>query len=171
MSDLIKKHAKLLQFLCVCRPMERRALIKILDPSALNAIHECNHNIIKGTVPLSTSQYDRLKRKRKHLLDLDDDHNISHLQGTARRKAISDKRKNILQKGGILPALLAPLLGAVIGPLANLGVSAIKDTVETRRKRKTHEKQAATAHIARKLKNSTKKPIKRLKNGKRNGSY
>ena len=142
MSQLIKKNAPLLHFLCTCRnEKQRKALVDLLSDNELRAIAECNHNVIKGTVPLSKDQLARLKRKRQHLLDLDEDHDLGHLQGTERRKAKRAKRKAILQKGGILPALLAPLLGAVISPLLKSGVDAIQHSVKSRRIRKIHEKE------------------------------
>jgi len=142
MSQLIKKNAPLLHFLCTCRnEKQRKALVDLLSDNELRAIAECNHNVIRGTVPLSKDQLVRLKRKRQHLLDLDEDHDLGHLQGTERRKAKRAKRKAILQKGGILPALLAPLLGAVISPLIKSGVDAIQHSVKSRRTRKIHEKE------------------------------
>ena len=142
MSELIKRNANLLQFLCTCKKSKQlNALVKVLDHDQLRAIAECNHNVIKGTVPLSKAQLATLKRKRKDLLDLDEDDDIAHLQGTARRKALDEKRRRIIQKGGLLPALLAPLLGAIISPLAKLGVNAVTSSVASRRQRKIHEQQ------------------------------
>jgi hypothetical protein len=142
MSELIKRNASLLHFLCTCKnPKQRKAFVKLLNDDQLSAIAECNHNVIKGTVPMSKAQLASLKRKRQHLLDLDEDHDIAHLQGTERRKAKRAKRKAILQKGGVLPVLLAPLLGAIISPLIKSGVDAIKHSVAAKQTRKIHEKQ------------------------------
>ncbi len=142
MSELIKRNASLLHFLCTCKDKtQRNAFVNLLNDDQLAAIAECNHNVIKGTVPLSKDQLGSLKRKRKQLLDLDEDNDIAHLQGTERRKALIAKRRGILQKGGVLPALLAPLLGAVIGPLIKSGVDAIKHSVAARQTRKIHERQ------------------------------
>ena len=141
MSELIKKHAKLLHFLCTCKKAQRNALVEVLPRDALKAIAECNYNVIKGTVPLSKAHLAALKRNKKLLLNLDEDRDIAHLQGTARREALDEKRKNILQQGGVLPALLAPLLGAVITPIIKSGVGAIKSRIKSKRKRKQHEKQ------------------------------
>ena len=142
MSQLVERNASLLHFLCTCKnKKQRNAFVELLNDDQLNAIAECNHNVIKGTVPLSKVQLSNLKRKRQHLLDLDEDHDIAHLQGTERRKAKRAKRKVILQKGGILPALLAPLLRAVISPLIKSGVDAIQHSVKSGRTRKIHEKE------------------------------
>ena len=142
MSELIKKHAKLLHFLCTCKKAKQRnALVEVLPRDALKAIAECNYNVIKGTVPLSKAHLAALKRNKKLLLKLDEDRDIAHLQGTERREALDEKRKNILQQGGVLPALLAPLLGAVISPIIKSGVGAIKSRIKSKRKRKQHEKE------------------------------
>ena len=65
------------------------------------------------------------------------------------------RRKLLLQKGGLLPLLLAPLLGAVISPLAKLGVNAVTSPVASRRQRKIHEKQYKQS--GKRLKNIKKK--------------
>ena len=88
MSQLIKRNASLLHFLGTCKNhKQRNAFVDLLNEDQLRAIAECNHNVIKGTVPLSIPQLVSLKRKRKDLVDLDDDHDLAHLQGTKRRKA------------------------------------------------------------------------------------
>ncbi len=141
MSDLIKRNAALLHFLCVCNSKQHKALIETLDYDQLQAIAECNHNVIKGTVPLSDDQLASLKRYRKHLVDLDENADIAHLQGTDRREALINKRREILQRGGILPALLAPLFGALITPVIKAGIGAVRHSIASRRKRKWHEQQ------------------------------
>ena len=141
MSELIKRNAALLHFLCVCSKKQQQALIKILNDDQLKAIVECNHNVIKGTVPLTEPQLTSLKRNRKHLVDLDENADIAHLQGTVRRTRLSEKRRKILQKGGILPALLAPLFGALIAPVIKAGIGAVSHSVKSARQRKLHERQ------------------------------
>ncbi|MDP7165373.1 MAG: hypothetical protein QF667_00980 [Candidatus Marinimicrobia bacterium] len=131
----------MLHFLCTCHTKQRNKLIKMLNYDQLQAIVECNHNVIKGTVPLSDNQLLALKQHRTHLINLDQNTDSAHLQGTVRREALAKKRRRILQQGGVLPALLAPLLGAIITPLIKAGVGAVSHSVGSRRKRKLHEKQ------------------------------
>ena len=177
MSQLIERNASLLHFLGTCKNRKQRnAIINLLTEEQLNAIAECNHNVIKGTVPLSKAQLTSLKRKRKELLDLDEDHDLAHLQGTERRKAKQAKRKAILQQGGLLPLLLAPVLGAIIkgaiiSPMIQSGVNAVKSRIKARGIRKIHERQhketvkrlqlARLARLARQKKKNQKQHKKR----------
>ena len=147
MSQLIRRNAPLLHFLCTCKNQKQReAVVKSMTDDQLRAVAECNHNVIKGTVPLSKAQLASLRRKRQDLLDLDEDHDIAHLQGTERRQAKRAKRKAILQKGGLLPLLLAPVIGAlvkgaIISPMIKSGVDAIQSRIKARRIRKIHQSQ------------------------------
>lgn len=142
MSDLIRAHAAELQYLASCKKRYRDALLKEADDGLLRAIVECNHNVIKGVVPLTQHQKTALTRHRKHILALDRDTDLKHLQGTERRRELKAKRKGIVQVGGFLPALLLPLLSAVIGPLAQSAVGAITHSIATRKQRRVHEKQS-----------------------------
>ena len=55
MSQLVERNASLLHFLCTCKnKKQRNAFVELLNDDQLNAIAECNHNVIKGTVPLSS---------------------------------------------------------------------------------------------------------------------
>jgi len=150
MSKLIQRNAPLLHFLATCNNTKQlKEVVNILDDDQLKAIAECNHNVIKGVVPLSKGHLARCRLKRKHLLDLDEDDDLDHLKGKTRKTQLRLKRKRILQKGGVLPILLAPLLGAIIGPLIKAGIgaagaagiAAVGSTIKSRQIRKVHEKQ------------------------------
>jgi hypothetical protein len=84
-------------------PNERQKLLKHLDDDLLNAICTCVHNISQGKMALTTQQIRRL----------------GPYFGVMKKlwsKKKSNKEKQWLlqeQKGGFLPALLAPLLGIV----------------------------------------------------------
>ena len=73
----------------------------------LGCLSECAHNVLLGNVPLGVSQQRCLKKYKKELKLL-------------RRKSakVQDKKK-ALQKGGFLPALLAPILTSVVAPLVS----------------------------------------------------
>ena len=75
-------------------------VLKGADKGLLNCLSECAHNILQGNVPLGVSQKKELKLLRK--------------------KSTKEKdKKKALQKGGFLPALLAPILTSVLGPLVS----------------------------------------------------
>ena len=75
-------------------------------------LSECALNILKGTVVLKKAQKERLRRHRKNLRAL------------AKTSTSLKKKKEIIQKGGFLPGLLAgiipTLLPAVVQGVAEL---------------------------------------------------
>lgn len=72
------------------------------------ALVEIAQNIISGNVPLNPQQ---LKQLRRHQQDL---------QMLVKPKTTIINRKRILQKGGFLPLILGPLIGAVGSALGGL---------------------------------------------------
>ena len=72
----------------------------------MQCIRECVFNVLKGRVQLKTEEKRRLQKHKNNLR--------AFLQENTPLK----KKKEIVQKGGFLGALLAPLLGSVIVPLA-----------------------------------------------------
>ena len=78
---------------------QRKEYINHCPSDFINCLCECSKNLIKGNVPLSTSQLKSLRRHKKVLRKLS-------------TKNASDKtRRKLLQTGGFLPLLVAPLLG------------------------------------------------------------
>lgn len=105
-SKKLEKHAPLL--LCMSKnPTLRRQLItSSIAKELLQCIQECVFNVLKGHVHLDTEEKKRLA------------HHKNNLRAFVRPKTPISKKKEIVQKGGFLPALLGPLLGSVILPLA-----------------------------------------------------
>jgi hypothetical protein len=69
-------------------------------------------NVIKGNVPLNKRQLSKLRRKKRNLRQL-----------VSKKTPLTKKRK-ILQKGGFIGGLLAPvlsLLAPVVGSLFGYG--------------------------------------------------
>lgn len=95
---------RLLSQLQKARPKARRkALLRM--PRLKRLLRAVAYNVLKGHVPMNTSQYKKLSRFKKsvRLLSCSD---------------ISDRRRTALvQKGGFLSALLKPLLYTVAGRL------------------------------------------------------
>ena len=80
--------------------------IKGADKDLLQCLSECALNILKGNITLKPAEKSRLTKYRQKLCEIAD-------------KKVSLKQKHkIVQTGGFAPALLAPLLGPVIAPLA-----------------------------------------------------
>ena len=68
-------------------------------------LRECAINILNGKVPLTPNQKKQLCRYKDHLRRL------------RNKSTRTGERLQIEQKGGFLPALIAPILGAVVGGL------------------------------------------------------
>lgn len=87
------------------KPHVKKALLSCTNLQ--DVICSCALNILKGNIPLNAGQKTKLKRYKKILLSL-----------ASKNCSRSKKVKHIskLQSGGFFP-LLAPLLGAVAGPL------------------------------------------------------
>ena len=113
MSARVRRHADTLAFLSKAKPSTCKAIIKGADKDLVNCFCECAHNILKGTVDLTKAQKTKLTRHKQGLRDI------------AKKSTTRKKKKEILQKGGFLPALLAPLLAPVIAPLAGKVIKKI----------------------------------------------
>ena len=107
MSRRMKKYYPLLRAInSLPEPLRRRA-VSACDRHMIDCFCECAKNILKGNVPLTKRQMSKLRREREGLRLL------------AVKKTSLNKKKKILQKGGLLTALLGPalsLLGSVLLP-------------------------------------------------------
>ena len=83
----------------------QKAVIKNADSGLIKCISECALNILKGNVPISPHQKSKLTRYKKDLRSL------------AQRRVSLKSRKRVLQKGGFLGAILAPIITGVLGSL------------------------------------------------------
>ena len=84
----------------------RKAILEYADADLINALCECAHNILRGTVRLTPREKVRLRKYKNKLRLL-----------ANRRLTIARRRREIQQNGGFLPALLAPLATTVFLPL------------------------------------------------------
>ena len=107
MSRLAKRQFLCLQLLNRTHNTKlRKAILEYADAELISALCECAHNILRGTVRLTPREKARLRRY------------TSDLRTIANRKTAVTRRRRILQqKGGFLPALLAPLALTVFMPL------------------------------------------------------
>ena len=112
MSAKIRKFTPHLKILATSRPKVCKVLLKSASGDLIKCLCECVLNVIKGNVPLTPAQKRRLKRHKKDLRFL------------AKRNSSLTKKKKVLQKGGLLPAVLAPILGTILpaigGAIGNL---------------------------------------------------
>jgi len=101
MSRHVKKYLPVLKRIAKLGDKAKKDFIRKCDKEFLDCVSECAKNVIKGNVPLTIRQKERLRRSRNDLRAL------SVKKTTLRRK------RRILQKGGFLGALLPPVLGVL----------------------------------------------------------
>ena len=102
-----KKHANILRALNKLEGKQRVALLGSADQNLVKCLCECALNILRGNVPLKPGEKNRLKKHAK-LLRL--------LSVKRKDNNFRSKKKLLLQHGGggFLPALLAPIIAAVV---------------------------------------------------------
>lgn len=91
--------------LSTAKPTMAKAIIEAADKDIIKCLCECAHNIIKGTVPLKENHLKHLQRYKADIRTL------------AKSRTPQKKKKKILQRGGFLPALLAPIAASVLADL------------------------------------------------------
>ena len=85
-----------------------KAMLRAARPDTIKALCECALNVLKGNIKLTTGQKKKLTRYK----------NI--IRALSVKKTSVKKRKAILQNGGLIGALLSPVLG-VLGAILGTG--------------------------------------------------
>lgn len=108
MDRNVTSHLEVLKALHRAKPGVRKSLLKNCTCDLVRCIVECAHNTLKGNVPLKPQQHRKLKSHKSLLRKL-----------AKKGESVEKKRKILVQKGSgvFLTALLAPLLGSVLGKL------------------------------------------------------
>lgn len=107
MSACVGRNAAMLRFLCGAKLHVVKTVLKGASPDLIKALSECCLNVLKGHVRLTPRQKRRLTKYKQNLRLL------------AQKKTSTKRRKQLLQKGGFIGALLKPVLG-VLGGLLGL---------------------------------------------------
>lgn len=105
MSSRLKKYFAKLTLLKEATAKVRKDILKNCSRGLLHCLCECAKNVLKGNVPLSKPQKEKLKRFKKKLRNL------------ASKRVRIEAKKEIVQSGGFLGTLLTPvlsLLGALL---------------------------------------------------------
>ena len=87
----------------------RQHLLEAGGPPLIKCLGECCHNVLRGSIRMSEATKRGLKRHAPYIRKLADP------RLSARRK-----KQILVQRGGLLPALLAPILSAVTGLIGGL---------------------------------------------------
>ena len=127
MSSRLKRQATVLQALAKSHPHVCQAILQGADKDLLQCLSECANNILRGNVNLTAAQKTQLTKYKQKLRQVAD------------KKTALKRKQQIVQTGGFLPALLAPLIGSVIAPLAEKAVKGIVKAVQ-KKKRRRHGK-------------------------------
>jgi len=99
MSERVKKFLPVLKRVRKFTDEAKRQYVQKCNREFIDCISECAKNILKGHVPLTTSQKGKLRRNR------------NDLRALSVKKTSLRKKRRILQKGGFLGAILPPVLG------------------------------------------------------------
>lgn len=110
MSARLKRNASLLSALYHATPKKRKDILIHGSPDFIQALCEIALNLLKGNIPLSPSQFKKLKRQKTIIKLLSD------------KKTTLKRKHQVLKKqtGGFLLPLLAaaiPMIGELIGGL------------------------------------------------------
>lgn len=105
MSNRLKKHSPVLYYLAKCKQPAANSIIQKAEPELIDCVSDICHNILKGNAKLSTTQKQKLSKYKQQI------RKIANKTTTRRQK------RKLIQKGGFLGTILAPLLGGLIGPL------------------------------------------------------
>lgn len=105
MSDRLKKYSKSIKQLTKAPPNLRKLVLrkKLKDKEFVNCLCECAKNILQGNVPLTKAQKKSLSSRKTHLRKL------------SKKKTSLKQKKEIIQKGGFLGSLLAPIISVISG--------------------------------------------------------
>ena len=101
----VSEHLPVLKQLCRCNKKLQKQLLLQGGKSLQLCLRECALNVIKGNVPLSKHQFQKLKKYKKNLRDL------------SKKRTSFKERLQIEQRGGFLPAFLLPIIGSVASAL------------------------------------------------------
>lgn len=111
MSKRLVRYAPYLKKLHQYSPRKRVKWMKqncINDKEFVNCICECARNILGGNVPLSNGQKRTLKKQKNKLRLL------------SLKKTSQKRKRQIIQSGGFLGAILGPVVSVLGGLLGNV---------------------------------------------------
>ena len=110
MTTRLKRNLHYLRFLNNAKPKQANFVIDDANKDLLLCICEIVNNILEGNIKLKPKERNKLRKYKKTLHQLID-----------KRIKLKDKRKLIKnQKGGFLPAVIAPILGIAASLLGQL---------------------------------------------------
>lgn len=113
MTKRVKKYADTLKYLAYYNKASGKSIINSAEPELVNCFSDICYNILNGKVTLSQTERNKLAKYK------------SQIRKIANKRTTQKTKKTLIQKGGFLSALLGPLLGSIIVPLAK-GLFGVK---------------------------------------------
>jgi len=110
----MKKYLPILKRINRLAEKTKRQYVKKSSKDFLDCLSECAKNVLLGNVPLSSRQNAKLRHSKNDLRLLSD------------KKTSLRKKRQIVQKGGFLAALLPPVLSLLGGALTGIIQDAIR---------------------------------------------
>lgn len=104
----VHKHLPLLQYMAQGKPRIVRALIQEADSEVLRVLCECCKTVINEGVNLDRGQIKKLRRYRQQLRLL------------SKKRTSVKQKKQALQRGGFLGALLGAVVPTLISAVSSL---------------------------------------------------
>jgi hypothetical protein len=98
-----ERNACLLKTLCYMKKNQRKSFLRTADNNLIKCIQECVYNTLEGNVPLENHEKSRLAKHKSILRRI-----------AVKRGNWKSKRNLLVQHGGFLPYLIAPLLSAIL---------------------------------------------------------
>ena len=116
MTKRLKRNIELLKILKKCKNRrQRQVILELANNDLVHCVCDCINNILKGNLQLSKKKREELKKFAPVFRQLAES-----------KGGVETKRKVLIQKGGFLPALLAPIIGLAGGLIGELVGSLIK---------------------------------------------
>ena len=88
-SSRVRKQAPVLKYLCKAKPRQAKAIINTADDELLKTLCECSLNVLKGGIPVSTHQKQKLRRYKRQL------HTLASKNGSLTRKKKTTSKRRI----------------------------------------------------------------------------
>ena len=111
--EKLKDYRVFLEMLSKSNPKYRKSLINGAPPEIMKVLSECALNILKGTITLTNDEKTKLRKHKNQLRQM------------ATTRVSNRQKKKIVQKGGMLKALLKPVLKATLPLVVNHIVNSL----------------------------------------------
>jgi hypothetical protein len=105
----LKRNLAILEVLSKAPKKQREAIINTATKDQILCLCDCANNILLENINLSPTEIEKLRRYQ---------HLVRYLAENKNKRKLKKNKDYLVQSGGFLPVLLAPILGAVGSILA-----------------------------------------------------